>query len=126
MKEDVKTFFSSVVRAAFLTVIASLIGVLIFALVVKFADISDIAIKIVNQFIKTVAVFIGCFFSFSGGRGLIKGVLTGLFSAILLYLIFALMSGAEVFGIKTLVDLAFMSVIGAISGIIAVNLRGKE
>ena len=126
MKEDVKTFFSSVVRAAFLTVIASLIGVLIFALVVKFADISDIAIKIVNQFIKTVAVFIGCFFSFSGGRGLIKGVLAGLFSAILLYLIFTLMSGAEVFGIKTLVDLAFMSVIGAISGIVAVNLRGKE
>ena len=126
MKEGVKPFFSSVIKATFLTVIVSLIGVLLFALLVKFADVPDIAIKIVNQFIKVVAVFCGCYFSLSGDKGLFKGITTGLISTLMLYLIFSRLSGAEVFGVKTLIDLIFVAVIGGISGIIAVNLRGKE
>lgn len=126
MKENSKKFFSSVLKAVFLTVIVSLIGVLIFALIVKFADISGTAIKVINQFIKVIAVFCGCYFSLAGDKGLFKGIATGLISTLLLYLIFSLLSGAEVFGIKMLTDLIFVAVIGGISGIIAVNLRGKE
>lgn len=126
MKEGFKPFFFSVVKAIFLTVIISLIGVLIFAFVVKFADVSDIAIKIVNQFIKVVAVFCGCYFSLSGNKGLIKGVVAGLISCALLYLIFSLLSGTELLNLKTLIDLLFVSAVGGISGVIAVNLRAKE
>lgn len=126
MQEGVKTFFTSVFKATFLTVIVSLVGVLLFSLVVKFADISDTAIKVVNQFIKIVAVFLGCYFSFSGSKGLIKGVAAGLVSCALLYLIFSLLSGTELLNLKTLIDLLFVSAVGGISGVIAVNLRGKE
>ena len=126
MKENSKKFFSSVLKAICLTVIVSLVGILVFALIVKFADISDTAIKIVNQFIKVIAVFCGCYFSLAGDKGLFKGIAAGLISTVLLYLIFALMSGAEVFGIKMLTDLIFVGIIGGISGIITVNLRGKE
>ena len=126
MKEGIKTSFSSVIKATFLTVIASLIGILIFAGIVKFADISDIAIKVVNQFIKVVAVFTGCFFSLEKSKGLIKGAAAGIMATLILYLIFAFLSGGETFGVTMLVDMLFMAVVGAISGVIAVNLRGKE
>ena len=126
MREDFKTFFSSVIKATFLTVILSLVGVLVFALIVKFADISDTTIKIVNQFIKVIAVFFGCYFSLAGNKGLFKGIATGLISTVLIYLIFSLLSGAEMFGIKALADLIFVAVIGGISGIITVNVRKKE
>ena len=126
MQEGVKTFFTSVFKATFLTVIVSLVGVLFFSLVVKFADISDTAIKVVNQFIKIVAVFLGCYFSFSGSKGLIKGVAAGLVSCALLYLIFSLLSGTELLNLKTLIDLLFVATVGGISGVIAVNMKGKE
>ena len=126
MQEGVKTFFTSVFKATFLTVIVSLVGVLFFSLVVKFADISDTVIKVVNQFIKIIAVFLGCYFSFSGSKGLIKGVAAGLVSCALLYLIFSLLSGTELLNLKTLIDLLFVATVGGISGVIAVNMKGKE
>ncbi|MBO4251338.1 MAG: TIGR04086 family membrane protein [Clostridia bacterium] len=126
MKEDFKTSFASVVKATFLTVVISLIGVLIFAFVVKFADLSDAAVKIVNQCIKVIAVFTGCYISLGKSKGLIKGATAGLVATAILYLVFSLSSGAEAFGVKTLFDMLFVAVIGGISGVIAVNLKRKD
>ena len=123
---ETKTFFSSVLRSAALALLFSLSGILIFALVVKFAVLDQTVIKIVNQFIKVIAVFIGCFFSVKGKMGIIKGAIAGAVSTFLLYAIFALMSGTELFGIEMLIDILFTAFIGGISGIIAVNVRGKE
>lgn len=123
---ETKTFFSSVLRSAALALLFSLSGILIFALVVKFSALDQTVIKIVNQFIKVIAVFIGCFFSVKGKMGIIKGAIAGAVSTFLLYAIFALMSGTELFGIEMLIDILFTALIGGISGIIAVNVRGKE
>ena len=121
-----KTFFSSVVKSTALAVICALLGILAFAVVVKFTTPDDAIIKTVNQFIKIVAVFIGCFFSVRGTLGLIKGAVSGALFTALLYAIFALMSGSSLFGIQSLIDCAFTTAIGAIAGVLAVNVRGKE
>ena len=75
-----------------------------------------------NQFIKIISVFIGCLFSFSGVKGLIRGAITGLTVTVITYLIF-LLFGAASFGTGFLIDLALLTVVGAISGIIAVNVK---
>lgn len=121
-----KDFFSNVIRAAALSLICSLVGILLFAAVVKFAALSLTAVKTVNQFIKVAAVFIGCFFSVKGTKGILKGAIAGAFNTFLLYAVFALLSGSPLFDLNMLVDLGFTAAVGAIAGIIAVNVKGKE
>ena len=114
---------SNVIRGTLSSLIAMLVAVLLFAVVVKFAYIDSSIIKTVNQFIKALSVFLGCFFSVRGGKGLIKGLLIGLISSALISLIFALFGGGINLGISFFIDLLFMSVIGLISGIIVVNVK---
>lgn len=121
-----KTFVSSILKATMLALICSLIGILIFALVVKFVAPTQTVIKTVNQIIKVIAVFIGCFFSVKGKLGVVKGSIAGAVFTVLLYAIFAIMSGAGFFSIEMLIDILFTAVVGGISGIIAVNVKGKE
>ena len=63
-----------------------------------------------------------CLFSFSGEKGLIKGAISGIIITVITYLIF-LLFGAASFGTGFLIDLALLTVVGAISGIIAVNVK---
>lgn len=114
---------SNVIRGTLSSLIAMLVAVLLFAVVVKFAYIDSSIIKTVNQFIKALSVFLGCFFSVRGSKGLIKGLLIGFTSSALISLIFALFGGGISFGISFFIDLLFMSVIGLISGIIVVNVK---
>lgn len=121
-----KTFLTSVIKAIALSLICSLVGILLFALVVKIVALPDGIIKTVNQFIKVIAVFIGCFFSVKGKLGLVKGGVSGALCTLLLYAVFALMSGSSVFSVQMLADMAFTAIVGGISGVIAVNMKGKE
>ena len=121
-----KEFLISVLKSVALALIFGLCGILAFALIVKFAAPSEGVIKTVNQFIKVISVFLGCFFALQGEKGIIKGALSGAVFTVLLYAVFALMSGAGVFSLEMLADLGFTAVIGAISGVIAVNIKGKE
>lgn len=125
-KGERSEFFLSAVKGVGLAVISMLFGVLVFAFIVKLTAISSGAIKAVNQFIKITSVFLGCFFTLKGKAGLVKGVIVGLLSTVIIYLIFALLGGEGVFGTGFILDILFGTAIGAVSGIIAVNTRGKE
>ena len=123
MLENVKEFFSGIIKAVFSAVIITLVGVLIFAGIVKFALLGQGVIKAVNQFIKILAIFLGCSFSIRCKNGLIKGILMGFLTTVITYLLFSLFCGEMMFGNNFLLDLIFTSVIGAISGIISVNIK---
>lgn len=119
---DSGRFFPQLIKGILTGVIATIAGILIFAVIVNLTGINQSVIKGVNQFIKIISVFIGCFFSFSGEKGLIKGAISGLTITVITYLIF-LLFGAASFGTGFLIDLALLTVVGAISGIIAVNVK---
>ena len=121
-----KSFASSVVKATALALVISLCGILVFALVVKLVAPSDGVIKTVNQFIKVASLFVGCFFAVKGNLGIVKGAIVGALCSFLLYAIFAITSGSQLFSLSMLADVAFSAVVGAISGVIAVNTKGKE
>ena len=121
-----KSFLSSVLKSAFFALIISLSGILIFAIIVKFTAPTDTLIKIVNQFIKVLAVASGCFFFTRGNLGIVKGAIAGALCTFLTYAIFALMSGSQLFSAEMFIDLLLTAVVGGITGIIAVNIKGKE
>lgn len=116
-------FVLSIIKGTAISLIFILAGVLIFAGVVKLAALSDNVIKPVNQFIKALAVFVGCFFSIKGKLGFVKGGLVGISSTVISYLIFALLGGGLSFGLSFLIDIAFSFAAGMLSGILAVNLK---
>ncbi len=119
----VKSFFMQVLKAVIISLSILLVGILLFSIVVKFAILNDGVIKAVNQFVKILAIFLGAFFSIKEGKGLLKGVLIGFIFAVVSNLIFSIMAKAQFFSLSFLIDVAFGSVIGIISGIIAVNVK---
>ena len=122
-KSNAFNFFSSIIKGVSTALIITLVGVLIFAGVVKIATLNSGVIKAVNQFIKILSVFLGCTFSLKESKGLIKGVIVGVFSTLITYLIFALVGGAVSFGLSFLLDLVMGLIVGGVSGVIAVNLK---
>lgn len=115
--------FLSVVKGVGTAVIVTLVGVLIFAAVVKIAALNTSVIKAVNQFIKILSVFLGVSVSVRGKMGLIKGLAIGVVSTVVTYLLFTLIGGEISFGTPFFVDLLFGLIVGAISGVIVVNVR---
>lgn len=123
MSSEQNGFVSGVIKGVFFAIIVSLVCLLIFAIVVKTAYLGNNVIKAVNQFIKIISVFLACTFCLKNRAGLIGGGLVGLFSSLIIYLLFSLFFGRMSFGFSFIIELVFMLVVGSISGIISVNLK---
>ncbi|MBE7081157.1 MAG: TIGR04086 family membrane protein [Clostridiales bacterium] len=123
MLDSVKEFFSGILKAVFSAVIITLVGVLIFAGLLKFTLLSQSVIKSVNQFIKIIAIFLGCSLNIRGKSGLVRGVVMAFLTTIVTYLLFSLFCGQIIFGNSFILDLIFTSIIGGVSGIISVNIK---
>lgn len=111
-------------RGTIVAVIVSLILVLIFALIVNLIKISDQVIVPVNQAIKIVSIFIGCFIGIKNRhQGVIKGALIGLLYTFISIFVFGIISKEVNFKLINLIDVGFGIVAGIVSGILSVNLR---
>ena len=120
--EERAQFWKMTGRGVSLAIIVCLAAVLIFALVIQFTGLPESVIMPVNQFIKVLAIFIGCFFSLRGSKGWLNGGLVGLIAGGLTFLLFALLGGFPS-GLRILWDLLFCVGVGILSGIISVNLK---
>ncbi len=118
-------FWLSIVKGVGVGLCVALVGILLFAFLLRFTTISDKIISPVNQVIKGVSIFFGVFIGMKKHKqmGLLNGLLIGLFFTISAFLVFSLLDGAFVFDRTLFNDLIFGSVIGAICGIICVNLK---
>ena len=117
--------FASVAKGTLIALSTSLILVLIFAFLLKFTNIPDSAIRPINQVVKGVSVFAGVFVGMKKVKelGLVSGLLIGIFYTILAFLVFSILGGMFVFDLTLLTDVVFGAIIGAICGIICVNLK---
>ena len=77
-----------IAKAVLLSILFCLAAVLIFSLILKFANLSDSVVKPVNQCIKAFAILFGCFFGIRGEKGWLKGLVAGLLTVMLTYLVF--------------------------------------
>lgn len=113
-----------VIKGVLIALSVSLFGILIFAFILRFVSLSDGLIAPINQVIKGLSVLVGTLFAMKKLKqmGLITGLLIGVFYTFFAFILFSILNGSFSFSITLLNDLLFGSVIGAISGIIAVNL----
>lgn len=120
-----KGFWSQIIKGVLYATSFSLVSILVFALIIKFVGITDNLIVPINQVIKVVSIFIGVNFALKNcyNKGFVKGALIGLFYTLVAYILFSAMSKNFIFNLSLLNDLVFGTIIGAICGVIVVNLK---
>ncbi len=118
---------SCVAKGTMVSLCISLSLVLIFAFLLKFTNIPAGSIKPVNQVIKGISVFAGVFVGMRKIKelGLVSGLVIGVLYTILAFLVFSILGGCFVFDLSLLTDIVFGAIIGAICGIICVNIKKK-
>ena len=120
-----KIFGFNLVKAVLISLIFSCVSILIFALVLYLFSIPNEAVKPVNCLIKVLAVFIGCFFSIKGEKGLTKGLIYGGIITVTAFLFFSLLGGEFTFGISFLWEVLLGLTVGAVAGIVTVNKKNN-
>lgn len=120
-----KGLFVALVKGVVAGLFVALLGILIFAFLLRFTSIPDTVIAPVNQVIKGVSIFFGVFFGMKHHKsmGLLSGLLIGFLFTIFAFLVFSILNGTFVFDRTFVNDIVFGCVIGAICGIICVNLK---
>lgn len=127
INREKSNFWISILKGTIYAITCSLILILIFALLIRFLNIPDGFIMPINQAIKIISLFLGNFLAFRGtDKGFIKGLILGLLYSFLSYIIFSFLCGNFNFGLTTLTDLLFSAILGGISGIISVNIKGRR
>lgn len=126
--EKKPNLFLTVLKGSLIALSISIVGILIFAFVLRFVSISDNLIQPINQVIKGVSIFIGCLISMKKTRhmGLLTGLLIGVLYNLLAFVVFSILDGSFSLSITILNDLLFGGLIGLICGIIAVNLKRRN
>ncbi|HIY96551.1 MAG TPA: TIGR04086 family membrane protein [Candidatus Borkfalkia excrementigallinarum] len=109
-----------------LSAVFTLAMVLVFALFIKLFSVGSSVILPVNQVIKVVSIFLGCFLCIRPGKSAVKGAICGLGTVIVTYFLFAIIAGEISFGWGNVLDLAFGALAGLISGAICALAKGRQ
>ena len=114
-----------IIKGVLVALAISLVAILLFAFLLRWTNISDSLIAPVNQVIKGVSIFLGVFFGLKKVKrnSIINGLIIGFLYTIVAFLVFSLLDGAFCFDKSLLNDILFGTIIGAICGIICVNLK---
>ncbi len=119
-----RNYVLEIIKALIVALIITFLLVLLSALIIKIFAVSSSYICVFNQVIKGVSIFLGALVSLRrSGGGFIRGIIFGIAYILIAFVIFSCMNGYFEFNISLLNDVAFGSVAGLISGIVAVNLR---
>lgn len=127
VKLNKKDFFE-IFKGVIFSLIISVLTVIVFAIIVKFANLSSKTVEIVNIALKIISILAGTLLAVGSGRqGLFKGGIIGLLFVLVSYLVFSLINGSFSVNPLTAFDVIFCLVAGLLSGVFAVNVRkGKE
>ena len=129
LKESADTHnILNLIKGIFWALSVSLIGVLIFAFILKFTSVSESAISPINQFIKILSIFMGCYVlsKKTSNNGWFWGLLLGAIYTLLAFIIFSVLDGEFRITLNLLNDVIFGAIIGLICGIITFALRNKS
>lgn len=121
-----KIFIKDIAKATLFSLIITLFSVLILGIIVKFVDVPNNILMPINQVIKVISVLVGCIIGIkTKENGALKGGLSGLIYTLVSIFIFLIL-GTNLKGSFNIIDLILGIIIGAISGIIAVNTGKKR
>ena len=113
-----------IAKGVIFSLVISMVLIIVFAIIIRFVNVPDKFIMPINQVIKGISLLVGIIIALKGSdKGFIKGLIIGIFYSIVSYIIFSILSSTLAFGLTTITDILFNSIIGAVSGLIAVNMR---
>lgn len=119
-----KNSFLNYLKGALTAVSATLIMILLFAVIVRFFNVSDSWIFPINQVIKVISIILGLVVMLKdNSKGFLKGLILGLIYFVLSFLIFSILQGKFSISIKNLYDLILTTLMGGLAGIIIVNIK---
>lgn len=121
------SFVINLLKSAFVGVLVSVILVLVFAFVLKFVDLKDAVISVIDEIIKIVSIFMAVIYLIkrSPYKILYKSALVGAVYIILTFIVFSALRGHYSFGVSTIVDILLGTLTGAIIAII-LNVFKKD
>lgn len=119
--------FFSILKCCLVGIVFSLIGAVVFAVVLKFTDLSSVAINYINDIIKAISIFImvHCIKKSNDGKLIIRAVVGGVIYAILTFIIFSILNGGVSFSMSFIYDLIFAVIVSIVASIV-LNLFGKK
>ena len=115
--------FFTMVKATLLALAVSLLSAVVFAVIIRAVPCGAGTIYTVNQAIKALALAVGVLAFVRGEKGWLKGGGTGLLFTALSYLSFSAIGGDFSLSWLILLEVATAFLVGAISGILTVNLK---
>ena len=120
--------FLSIIKGSLAAISLTLILILVFALLIRFFNISDNWIFPVNQIIKIISLFVGIKTMIKGNveKGFLKGILLGGGYFIISLLVFSILQGSLNFRMNNLYDFLLTMLMGGLIGIILVNVKRKN
>ena len=118
----------NLLKGTLAAVSTTLILILLFALLIRFFDISDSWIFPVNQVIKVISLFVGIIstIKLDSKNGFLKGLLLAISYFLLSYIVFSILQGRLAFALTNLYDFLITVLMGGIIGIIVVNIKRKN
>ncbi len=128
MEKTLKSNFLNILKSTLVAVLISVGLILVFAVALKFVDFSDVIIKIINQIIKIISIFFGCFVMLKKdkSKGLIKGLILGVMYSVIAFIVFSLLNSSFSFGLSNILDLLFSAVFGSICGVFCANIGAER
>lgn len=113
-----------VVLGGVIAVLISVLLTLVFAIVLKFVNVSDEVIDGVNIAVRIISVAVGSFLAIKSTRyGIVKGLLIGVIYVLTSFLVFGLLAGSLSISTLKLVDFLCGIVAGIISAVVVVNVK---
>ncbi len=117
----------NLIKCALIGVVATLVGVVCFAIALKFANISSTLIAYINNIIKILSIFVMvlCLKRKSDERLLIRSIFVGIIYAVLSFSVFSILNGKFDFNMSLIYDILF-AVCVSILGSITINMLKRK
>ena len=126
--EERKAAFLKAAKGVCVATGATLLCMVLLALVVVFLRISDNALFLMNQLAKVASIFAGAYFAVGPGgqRGFVTGAAVGFVYMVLGYSVYWAFHGSVSAPLVMLCEMLLGAVLGALSGAVVANLRPKK
>ncbi|MDR1905535.1 MAG: TIGR04086 family membrane protein [Clostridiales bacterium] len=119
-----KYFITDILRAALIALMISIVAIIAFAFVFQALEFNGVTLKIGNEIIKLLSIFIGTFF---GTRvlkqGGVKGICVGLLFMLFGVLVMKIFNSDVDEPVFTLMNIGLSLLFGTASGIFVVNFK---
>ena len=125
-KVDSGSLWKTFGKGTLMALCASLLFVLALAFCLRFFGFSESALNVIVEIIKGASILCGTLWALKNTKemGFLSGALIGFGFTVASFLVFSILDGFTFdFSTSLLINLVFGSIIGAISGIIAVNIK---